>query len=593
VAQASFEELFYRGAHAEIVRLAIDSPKAEFPHAALPSVIGALVFLGRSEDALALYQATYPRESTPSDDHALRAQCRFYLCLAECRSGRYQGAERWCRENLVYLASAASIEPNSNASLCRFWFHQGMGLLQYFRGRIAHAMRHATRARRYAMAARFAYGRMLALDLLGHTHVQVGRVQSGLALLEQGAELAESFEYTSHVKIMRAAATDYRVRLGIADASEFDSMLKGISAEDSYSRRLLLMDIATALALRGRRTEAENALKEGAAIALPDGDQRSRVRLCLAHAMVAGLSKGESAAERWLTEAFSLLRDTDHALRIEALLNEYTVAPARFAEREAGELQRLAIETGVARAKFLTATDSQLATLEDPFLRALRRVQEGGSHFNEMVESGFLALTPRTMRLAPGRRVYLDPLANRILIEDQGEFTIRSNPPQRTLGLLDALKGGAMTKEALVQNVWRIRNYAPERHDSVVHTTVSRVRTFLDPYGAWLQATPQGYELVNVDVILLAGESSETSAIEDEVEGLTPSAAPPPMLDKQETRQGAVLRLLRNGPLSTSEIASGLKVSEMTAFRVLAELVKANKVERAGSGKNTRYSKKE
>jgi predicted DNA-binding protein len=582
VVSESISELFFRGAHAEIVLRAVDSPHAAFEELELHYVVGALVFLGRTEDAQALCK------SVKRQSDSVRSGCLFFLCIGEARSGRYLSAERLCRDNFAF-GDEASAEH-------RFYFHQSMGILHFFRGHIARAARHAARSRRYAMEGRFAYGRMLALDLLGHASVLMGRAHAGLSLLAQAAQLAEGFGFETHAFTTRAAAKAYRVRLGLANMEELASLAATLVEQDIYSRRLQLTDLASAYALRGRRILAEQYLQETSALALPDGDHRGRVRLCLAQAFVHGLSKGEVAAAPWLEEAFSLLNDGDQALRVEALLAEYAVAPTRFATRERPMLNALAQSTGSARAKFLVGIETEVSSLEDLFLAGLRRIRSGADALEEVIRLGFLGLIPKAMGLAPARRVYLDPAADRLILEDNGEFQVRTSPPQRTLDLIATLGQGTRDKEALVNTVWRIKNYAPDRHDSVVHTTISRVRAFLEPYGSWLQATGHGYELVGVSVVQLGTDASaDASNAGTHQESDAPSPQPAQAtkaIDKQQARLAQARALFEQGPLSTSEVAQRLRVSEMTAFRVLAELVRSDEIVRSGSGKNTRYAKR-
>jgi IclR helix-turn-helix domain len=588
-APINIEQLFCRGAHIDIVKLAVDSPTASYELSDLSFVIGSLVFVGRSDDAFALYRQELRNGADTLTEQLRLAGCRFFLCIAECRAGRYGSAERLCRENIPFIPLAR------NAALGRFFFHQGMGLVHYFRGQIRHAMRHATRARSSALLAKFPYGRMLALDLLGHTNVQLGKAHVGLALLEQSAELATGFGFSTHARTTHAALLDYRLRLGMSDAAELDELFAGLSAEDSYSQRLLANNIAIALALRGDRKRADIALARSAEIAMTDGDHRSRIRLCLAHAIVAGLADGEPAAIRWIDEAIVTLHETDRALRVEAYLAECLVAPLRFALRSAEELTALATLTGMERARFLADNCSEMGAQEDTLLAAMRSVRGGIAGALPLLQSGIVALLPRATQRSPGKRIYLDPLHERVVLEDHGQFSVRTSPPQRTLALLTALRERAMNKEMLVETVWQIKKYAPARHDAVVHTTISRVRAFLEPWGDWLQSTHIGYALVDVDVVDLhvhpSIELQEPAIVEQQRADIEAEpAVTNVVLDKPSRRRVQLLQALAAAPQSTTALAAVLGVSEMTAFRALSDLVREGLINRTGTGKNTRYA---
>jgi hypothetical protein len=589
---SELEAVFLRGDYASVVRSALDHPEAQFEDADLVFVVGALCFIGRSEDAAALFRSRSAGLEAQGDPQAGLYGCRFFLCIGECRAGRYHAAERLCRENL-----AAFMFGSAHA---RFYLHQGLGMLHYFRGRLGQAARHAARARRFSVEAQFPFGRMLSMDLLGHSLLQVGRVQAGLALLSQSADLAESFGFGTSARTTRSAIAVYRVQRGLAPKQEIEALLGSIRDDDVYSRRLVLTGLAAADAMAGQLERARARLQAAMMLALPDDDHRGRIRLCLAHAVVDGLSLGEPAALKWLDEAQALLRNDDLALTVEIRFVEYLAAPTRFQHQPAAELAALARLSGTARAHFLTGAESELASVEDPILGVLRRARHGTAALNAIIDGQWLALIPRCFGLQPGKRIYLDAVKERLIAEDSGQLWIREGTPARTAALLESLSSGPKTKEDLLREVWKIKAYHPDRHDSVVYTTISRVRSFLGEQGNWLQATEVGYELSHVEVIHVsrAQGAEDEAPLGDSIlppalaEGDAPAKAlksiPAPAV--QPTREERVLALLAGGPLSTSEIASGLSVSEMTAFRVLALLVKSGGITRSGSGKNTRYT---
>jgi hypothetical protein len=589
--RTEIEIAFLSGDYSRVLLRALDHPDAHFENPDLPFVVGALVFLGRSDEAAAIYRG---RKSRLAEDDMLASLegCRFFLCIGECRAGRYDAAEKLCRENLKALHGA-----KKSSLRARFYFHQGMGIVHYFRGRIAHAARHAAKARGASVEAQFPFGRMLSMDLLGHALVQVGKVHAGLTLLGQGADLAESFGFATSANTSRGAVCIYRVQRGLVPYLALEAQLDSVGKEDVYSRRMLLMEIAVASAMSGAATGASEYLKAAIELALPDGDHRGRIRLCVAHALVFGLSNGEAAAMPWLQEANALLRSDDLALQVEVRLIEYLVAPECFSERtrERAKLSSLALHSGTARARFLSNEESELSSAEDLTLGILRRLRRGKEAIEEVLQSGLLGLIPRCLGFSPGRRIYIDAARDRLIIEDNGTLHVREGTPARTAALLEALRFGPQTKEELLLEVWKIKNYSSDRHDAVVYTTISRVRTFLDAQASWLQATDAGYALSHVEVVVLT-QSDQAPSESDVDPERAPSSPPNMVVEKQtrsaQTRDEYVLALLSSSSLSTPEVATRLKVSEMTAFRILSALAKQGAIERHGAGKNTRYQLK-
>lgn len=584
----SLEELFYAGAHSEILKSTVDSATGEFPDEATFLVVGALVFTGRAGDAATVFRSwEKARSGSEAPDLEQAAACRFFLCVAECRAGRYLAAEKICRTSLTALRGFYG-------SRARYFFHQGMGLVRHFTGRIGSATRHAARARRYALEARFPYGRMLALDLLGHTQIPRGKVLSGLTILEQAADLASSIGLESFAGTTRSAIVGYRAHYGMGESNPVGSLLAHLAAmgeADRYSRRLILTDLAEARAFRGEAADAARDLRNAEDVALPDGDRRVRVRLHLARALVTGFSLGEEAANQWLLEAAKLIDpSSDAALDVEIAWHEYLVCPARFAKRRPSDLATLAEVTAIARAQYLAAAlgvEGKSLASEDRFAALVRSIRHADGGLDLVLEHELYGFLPMCFERAPGQRIYIDVMRGLFAMEDHGNIFRRDVPSAALLMLLRSLARGPQTKEVLIREVWRLKVYRPEQHDAVVHTAISRLRTAMDPYSAWIQATGDGYALApSVELIDVAGDAVVRTPLSPrEPEALASEA-------KVDPRRAAALALVeRDGGAATRDVAQRLKVSEMTAFRLLNALVSEGAIERSGRGRNTKYTK--
>ncbi len=144
--------------------------------------------------------------------------------------------------------------------------------------------------------------------------------------------------------------------------------------------------------------------------------------------------------------------------------------------------------------------------------------------------------------------------------------------------------------------MWRIRVYHPDRHDSVIHTAISRLRTLLGAQSHWVESLGGAYRLApGVELSVMhpfdgEGESPTAAA------AVPPTTiAPPPPMDpiptEQESRLQTIERLLVEAPegLATSAISNALGVSDMTALRDLSSLVDRGIAQRVGQGRSTRY----
>lgn len=583
---ASLERLFYAGEHELVLGRTIDSATGDFPDTDVPYVVGALVFSGRADEAQVVYGSWARRRGNVDVD--ADAACRFHLTVAECRAGKYASAERHARAMLARLGATSS-------PTARYYFHQAIGLVRHFQGRVVVAVRHATRSRKYAVEARFSYGRVLALDLLGHALVLRGASFAGLTVLEQAVRLARGIGLEVFARTTASAVVVYKAHYGLSGPDPRESLeerLADLGDADPYSRRLIVTELARSHALFGEGSKAEEALAQARAVALPDGDRRARVRLFLAHAFVAGLREGEQAARVWLDRAAALVDPAvDPALSLEHAYCQYVVAPLAFACRPPDELRRCASATGLARAVELARGgdgESAPTTTEDAVLALVREVRGRPSSVGGLVASGRLGLLPVCLGRPPGERVVLDAALAVMLLESRGEVMRVPIPTEASLALLLALGVGPRTKERLVLEVWKQRRYVPERHDAMVHSGIARLRKCLEPHSRWVVAGDFGYRLAQgvelVDVRVSNKESDQVACPDPVV------ASPPQAAATFEARTEKVLSLARlPAGTATREVAAHLGISDVSAFRLLASMVSEGLVERTGQGRNSRY----
>ena len=568
----------FAGQYKEILRATIDSAASTHEPSDTPIVIAALVFSGRQDEALAI-RRWWQKEH--GDDALVAVASHFFLAIGACRIGQYTSAIGHCRE--------AQRAAERSDALHGFFVHQAIGLVRHFTGRIRSAVRHAQAARRLATEARFAYGRMLAMDLLGHGLVAKGEIHAGISILEQSAELAGSLGLAANAGAPRTTQAVLRVRYGICETDprkELTERMAALDPEDGYSRRMVLSEIAMQHAYAGEGAAAKEAIEAAARIPLPDGDRRARIRKLLAESIVVGLSHGPSAAEAKLEAAHALLDlELDAALEVE-LLWARAVAEGFDAVAHDPRVHELARLTGSSRAVVLATPREDRKKLEllaedrlAALLESIQRDPEEARH--RVTTEGLWGFLPALTRRSPARRIHLLHDLALMVVEDHGQLMPLEMPGAMLVSLLSAFASGPMAKEDLVQQVWRMKVYRPERHDALVHTAASRLRNTLGVHAAWITIGEHGYGL------------AEGVTVEDDrtIESIAPHApgAPPKAKGGDARRDLLLAELDKSESLSTSEVASLLKVSEMTAFRLLSALVSEGAVERSGQGKRTRY----
>ena len=312
-------------------------------------------------------------------------------------------------------------------------------------------------------------------------------------MLEQAAELArDALGLVDNAGAPRNARTANSARYLVAGSStseELAELVASLPPEDAYARHMLLSELAVQHALAGDGPRAAQCLGEASLIALPDGDRRARVRCLLAEAIVTGLGRGPETAREKRDAAAALLEPAlDDALAVEIHWARALVEGlGPFDEAPPDGLAELARRTRASRAAFLAASAdarrSAQATGEDrlaQLLDALTRDRDEALH--RIVSEGLWGLLPRLYGHAPGRRLYLLHDRALLVVEDHGTVTPLEMPGAVLVTLLGALAEGPSPKEQLVQRVWRMRVYRPERHDACAHRGVA-ARNALGPWG--------------------------------------------------------------------------------------------------------------
>jgi hypothetical protein len=589
---------FYAGHYAEILAASYE-PGGEIAPEDLAFVVGALTFVDRVDEARGLFEGWRARTSVDRDPRTVAA-CRFFLGLAASRAGYFDRA-------FALLVTEAFRDRHDPDPWVRALVFQGLAAQCYFTGRYRGAASHALRALQDAHAAKFLYAAMLATDMRGHSLVQMGQLQRGIAMLEQANTQARRLGLVNNAFAVDTSIATYVTRfVPHAEALDRVEELLRRRAHDSYSRRALLTEAAVQRALRGRRSEAVEALDAADRDALRGDTRRGKVASLLARLWVTRWQHGAAACRELLAQARDLVEPRDIAFRAELLGFDILVARVRGdsarEQRVLDELRELARTTHHFAAKAAlgqfeasartTAFDEDAVT---PILRAV--AQHDRTAISRIVSLGLLGVIPELLGLAPGKRIILMPSEDLLLLEDHGNVVVRARPPRWCPVLLRLLASGEATKERIVAGLWGIRAYHPEIHDPPVRTTIHRLRSFLQPHSSWIEVSEDGYRTA-VPVHLVAGVEVAVSDVaplweEGQLPSFEPPRAEPP---RRDTRAGGPVqkelvyqKLDELERASVPELARAAGLSPSTVLRALRELVEEKRAERLGFARATRY----
>lgn len=528
--------------------------------------------------------------------------CTFFLGLAAARAGYFD-------RSLALLVRGAFPDRHAADPWVRAIVFQGLACQCYFTGRYPGAARHALRAMQAAHEASFLYLAMLGTDMRGHSLVQMGQLQRGIAMLEQANKQARRLQLTNNTFALETSIATYVTRFDPhEDALDRVEALLRRRAHDSYSQRALYTEAAVQRALRGRRTAAVEALEAADRDALRGDTRRGKVTTLLARLWVMRWQEGPAACRDIVAEANALVEPRDVAFRAELLGFEILVArtdgDADRARRALEQLRELWRRTQHFAARSALTQFDPTAPLarafeEDalsPLLRAVAEHDLGA--LSRIVTLGLHGVIPELLGLAPSRRILLVPSEELLLLEDHGDVLVRHRPPRWCPALLRILASPDATKERIVAGLWGLRVYHPTLHDPPVRTTIHRLRAFLQPHGDWIAVTDDGYR-TTVPVHLVTGGApapAETMPLWEE--GEVPALSAPRRSSAPAARHAlardapkdVVLQALEEVEEETvAGLARRLELSGSTVLRALRALVAERRVQRLGFARATRY----
>ena len=570
-------DLFYAGSYRDVLAHSVDS-RDGCRREDLAFAVGALAFVGRIVEADSLYAARV----RPDGEARAVAAGAFFPCVARCRAGRFADARALLRGALA--ATAGRRDAWSRALLL-----QGAACVRYFTGRFERAAVVASAALASGQRAQLAYAQMLANDLRGHALAQTGRVAAGLATLAQVRDQALRLGYAANAHVVEISLSLYRARTGSPARAEaaLREMAARESAQDSYSRRTLRLELAALLAWTGRATEAAALVDEAALLCA--GEARIEAALATTRAHVARARGLWTVAGAHLDDAAALVGPEgapEQRAEVEGLRLAIAVVTGDGpgADAAAGALRAMVDGGGPVSARAWLAAGGRdagraRAPVDDERGRWLATATRGSPR--AALQMGLLGFVPEAAGLAPGRRLHL--FDDALLVEDLGDLARLPPLSARSRELLAALDGGRRTRAALLHAVWGLRTYAPERHDTLVKTAVSRLRAGVGRGAAWIVADRGGYGLAEgVEVIQHGAASSESTAAALDGDHDDEGDAP--------TRRRRVVALLGGaGRLTVSEIAGRLGVAVRTMSRELSAMHADAVVSREGAGRSTAY----
>lgn len=548
------------------------------------SLIGALSFLGRMEEASDLFDLVAKKSKDPLDLIA----SRFFLAIGFTRRSEYERSRTLFDLNEKEAGKSA---------FERFFVHQGKVFFLFYTGRLEPCLMEAENARKWAIAAKDLWARCLATDALGHVQVRAGEIHSGLSHLREAQRLAQKIGNNSTSSAIGISCKLYEWEYGLQTESlaDLEAAIRQEGPENNYSQSNLALELARQHTLRGNFSQSAQILEEVATAIYGNQNRRQEIMLNLRLAELAGRRGEFFQARHFLWFCRRLLhREVDSTFELAALGVERKLA---LAERK----NITEIEAKWQSLKEFSSTrDRNLrvrlalvgAEQENPedkvhgILSLSQRADSLEKKLSPLLQAGFLSDAALVAKLPPGpNAVAVLPRSLGLLVQSPEGIRWRedglSSLQHKLLKVLSS--GKEVSKEALVQSAWGYA-YSALRHDSMVYAALSALRKALGQAGNWLHPTENGYKMEAK--IVWARESEDISPQVLAKEAPVSSE----MASRFNHRQIEILEWLQAARfISVAECREKFGVSEITALRDIDGLRKDGLVVRLGKARATRY----
>lgn len=585
---------FYQGKYssvlAELGRKPLAPGLGDFESLSILQV-ASLVYLGEYREAEYLYEALPPRKE-------LQIGARFYLGISAVRRSEYLKAAGFFARNISDLRRSR-LNQSDLSSESVFYCYLGSAFSHYFHGKHSLTSIQAQKAHAAALEGEFVYGQVVALDLLGHTLCQTGKVRRGIYELETALRLAKEISHGGILTSLQISIEKYQAEFGISFSScvnRLQNSIAKLASQDTYSKTELSLELSRQLILRGQGQKAQAALDQASELIYKHQNKRQMAyyNLRLSYLLIL---RGEFHAALALIQSLGMNLDArvDRVImrskfglerKVKSLLN-YDISVQSSIESLASGAAITQVDRRISGREGLLPKPA-INRGEDPLGDLIDDCESGMSEaLDQIAKYELWGLLRIYFKIPLGREVLLlGPTRGQLVVFSGADVIWTKNGVTAPIRkLLRSLHGSAFqSKETLIQKVWSY-HYNPIIHDSLIHATIAKLRKLLGPYSHWIEGSPDGYRLSSKVLVrdsLL--EKAKTPAVENEMK---PELS---AISDLNIRQIRLLRSLKiEESIGVKDYSRRFNTCTMTACRDLSDLLQRGYLLRLGKGRATVY----
>ena len=588
------KEQFYKGEYLLVLQKTYDDP-SQIEIELFAYVIGSLSFLGRIQEAEALYIAHRTKLSEVQHSYAY-----FFLALAWTRRSQYERAKKYLMRNRVLSKKNQHKDPE-----IRFLVEQGISFFLFFLGKFEKSLLWSEKSLASAIGTHDFWMRALSQDLLANNLIQNGRIHEGLRHFSEALIYSKKLKNQALINAIEISTVVLSCEYGINLNESYKNLKSYYNNQkhiDSFSSANLGLEYARQLTLRGEWKTAMAKLDEISSSIFQNQNRRQEARFNLRWAEIYYLKNEPNTCLHYIRSGRRCLEFIDHTYEMQFIGMEIKVFEKILIQKVPisliNRLSELSLKfNNIKNNNILSREDlrnnSSILSSDDEIHHLLEKAEQNPKSARKIIlETGYFSWLYRFFEIKKGERYILlnfEPKSITYITAD-GFFHKPNELSTLNYKIISKLAEGYTSKETLVNSVWGYI-YDPLRHDSLIYSTFSGLRKILKEDSRIIETSEVGYTL-NAKVINLL-ETSKSEAKEHKSEPIALNNDLSAFLEHGlNSRQIQIMQFLdQNQFISVRTAIKIFSTSEITANRDLRTLFQKNLVLRVGQGRSTHYAK--
>ncbi len=583
-----YRNLFFQGKYQSLVDAQVSGRISLSNQDVVPFLIASYGFLGRVEEANEYFRI---REAHLISYNRIAA--RFFLAMTYTRLSKYEKAKRLFAQNFFEWRKEGQSVRTS------FYIFQSVAFFRYFSGLFGRAKKFANRSLGIAMQGLETWKKIYALDILGHTCVQLGEYHQGMEHLRFASEMAQLSQYKGTSKAIEHSRVGYSLEYGDRlkeNIAKANFIIEQKRTKEFYLDSQLLLQLSKAYFIQGKIGKMQEALDTAAYGIYRNSNRRQSVLLNLGYSLISSLSKNHSKAFFHVSSAKDQIDETvdyyysakikgmEHRLLKEHSRNESTIIW--------NELVQLSRKTENALA--LRYTDGLRKDGSDPISLLLQGSELNSfpseSFIQELIDArllGMLNLFPKVQDAQEVIWFGIKPRSMVIYHKGACEFIQWKLTKNLYQFVKFVAKFRSVSKQQIIEELWGYK-YRPHLHDSLVYNAIYRLKKVEPLLADWISIGARIELGKDVKVIGLESNLPKIESLE--------TKSDPTLSDEVfhqfNYRQIQLLQSLNFGDsIRPQDFSRHFEVSKMTATRDLRSLAEGGYLRAVGNTRSLVYQR--